>query len=554
MKKWEVLNKLKAKNIIDVLLKNRALKTEREKKEFLNPTTLENISLKSLKISETEIKKAINRVRKAVKAKEQIIIYGDYDADGVCATAIMWETLYSLNKKTLPYIPGRFNEGYGLNARSVENIKSQNPNLKLIITVDNGIVAYDGVKKANELGIDVIITDHHQKGNKLPKVFATIHTTEIGGAGVSWIFSREILKSLKIRNWKLKIENGLDLCAIGTISDQLSLLGPNRSFAKYGLEVLSNTKRTGLLALFDDAKVGRESGDWQVGTYEVNYVIAPRLNAMGRLEHAIDSLRLLCTNSRVRARELAGLLGKTNLKRQKVVDEVLLHAINRVGDKEKIIILAHESYHEGVIGLAASKLVERFYRPAIVVSKGEKYSKASARSISGFNIIEVLRNVKNGWIEGGGHPMAAGFTLETEKIELFSRELNKLAKPLLTDEVLQRKLKIDLEMDFGPVNWELFEDMKKFEPTGIGNPTPSFVTRKIELLEARLVGRESKHIKLVLRKGGIVFGAIYFGGGELFPQLVSGVRVDAVYTLSENIWNGERKLELRIKDLRPLAK
>ena len=150
--------------------------------------------------------------------------------------------------------------------------------------------------------------------------------------------------------------------------------------------------------------------------------------------------------------------------------------------------------------------------------------------------------------------MAAGFTLETEKIELFSRELNKLAKPLLTDEVLQRKLKIDLEMDFGPVNWELFEEMRKFEPTGIGNSTPSFVTRKVELLEARLVGREGKHVKLVLRKGGIVFEAIYFGGGELFPQLFSGVRVDAVYTLSENIWNGERKLELRIKDLRPLAK
>ena len=320
------------------------------------------------------------------------------------------------------------------------------------------------------------------------------------------------------------------------------------------MEVLSNTKRTGLLALFEDAKIRRESGDWQVGTYEVNYVIAPRLNAMGRLEHAIDSLRLLCTNSRVRARELAGLLGKTNLKRQKVVDEVLLHAMDRVGDKEKIIILAHESYHEGVIGLAASKLVERFYRPAIVVSKGEKYSKASARSISGFNIIEVLRNLKNKWIEGGGHPMAAGFTLETEKIELFSRELNKLAKPLLTDEVLQRKLKIDLEMDFGSANWELFEEMKKFEPTGIGNPTPSFVTRKVELLEARLVGRESKHVKLVLRKGGIVFGAIYFGGGELFPQLVTGAKVDVAYMLSENIWNGERKLELRIKDLRPLAK
>ena len=209
------------------------------------------------------------------------------------------------------------------------------------------------------------------------------------------------------------------------------MIGANRSFAKYGLEALNETKRSGLLSLFEESTI--EKG--KIGTYEVNFMIAPRLNAMGRIVHAIDSLRLICTKDPTKARELAQLLGKTNRERQKVVNEVLLHARESVDEKNlgRVIILAHETYHEGVIGLAASKLVERFYRPTIIFSKGEKYSKASARSITGFNIIEALRKMEDMWVEGGGHPMAAGFTIETAKIDVFRKKFSEAAGSILTD-------------------------------------------------------------------------------------------------------------------------
>jgi len=552
MKKWEIVSKSKVKSqklkvdeIIDILLKNRGLRTKKEKGEFLKPTPPEKITLKSLKISDVSVKKAISRIKKAVKNKERIIVYGDYDADGVCATAILWETLYSLSKKSLPYIPERFSEGYGLNAESVEKIKTQNPDVKLIITVDNGIVAYDGVKKANELGIDVIITDHHQKGKKLPKAQAIIHTIEIGGAGLAWVLARELKSAIRHQPSDI---NGLELAAIGTISDQLPLVGANRSFAKYGLEVLNKTKRPGLLALFEEAAIEKGS----IGTYQVNFMIAPRLNAMGRLEHAIDSLRLLCIKGRGKAQVLARLLGKTNRQRQKVVGEVLLHASKNVDEKNlgSVIILAHETYHEGVIGLAASKLVEKFYRPAIVLSKGDDYSKASARSISGFNIIETLRKMEDMWVEGGGHPMAAGFTIETSKIDVFSEKFSKAADSILTNDLLTRRLKIDLEVDFSQLNWKLENALEDFEPAGIGNPTPTFATKGVVVLNSRVVGRDAKHIKLVLQKDDKTFGAIAFGFGYLYPKLMTAEKVDVAYNLMENEWMGEKKLELRVKDIK----
>src|SRR3972149_1029629 len=332
--KWEVLGKLKNsktkklgnEDIVDILLENRGIKTKKQKEEFFNPTPPEKISIKSLNIKEKELSKAIKRIKNAVVKGEDIVIYGDYDADGICATAILWETLYSLTKSVKPYIPNRFEEGYGINAKSIENIKVQNPNVKLIMTVDNGIVANKAVDAANKLGIDVIISDHHQIGKKLPKAYSIIHTDKISGSGIAWILSRELNKKL-ITNHQSLITN-LELAAIGTIADQLPIIGPNRSFAKYGLEALNLTQRPGLLALFEEAGLTLQGRTLQhvMGTYDVNFVIAPRINAMGRMEHAIDSLRLLCTKNIEKARELAQILGRTNRERQRVVDEVVLHA------------------------------------------------------------------------------------------------------------------------------------------------------------------------------------------------------------------------------------
>jgi single-stranded-DNA-specific exonuclease len=553
--KWEIKNNLTAKNplpatkdIIAILLDNRGLKTIEAKQEFLNPVKPGKLELKELGLSEKSVNCAIQRLKKAKKNKEKIVIYGDYDTDGICATAILWECLYGLSFDIIPYIPNRFEEGYGINSKSISQLITNYPQLKLIITVDNGIVANEAVDTANQLGIDVVITDHHQKGSKIPRAFSIIHTDKISGSGIAWLFSREIEKVLTPHNSQLTTHNSLELAALGTIADQIPLLGPNRSIVKYGLEELRKTARPGLLALFTESAV--EPGS--IGTYEVNYMIAPRLNAMGRLEHAIDSLRLLCTKNSSRARELAQVLGKTNKERQKIVDEVVGHARELATKKtwQGAIVVAHESYHEGVIGLAAAKLVEEFYRPAIVISKGKKYSKASARSIAGFNIIESIKKLDSLLAGGGGHPMAAGFTIATEKIAEFIREFEKVSSPLLSNELLVRRLKVDLEINFSVITNKLSDTLAIFEPTGLGNPTPAFATMAVNLIDVRSVGTEGKHLKLALENNGKIFPAIAFGFGNLLVSLKPGTLVDVVYTIDKNVWNGNETLQLKVKDIK----
>ena len=434
-KKWEILNKLPkskkkitSEDIVNILLKSRGITTPEKRKEFFNPTLPEKITLRSLKISKPTVEKGIERIKKAKKNKEKIIVYGDYDADGITGTAVLWETLFAFDKETLPYIPDRFTEGYGLNPKTIVKLKEEYPNLGLIISVDNGIVANKAVTQANKLGIDVIITDHHKKGRTDPKVLAIIHTTEIGGAAVAWVFAREIRKALKIPKSKFPAGDGLDLTAIGTIADQISLLGPNRSFVKYGLRALNKTVRPGLLSLFKEAAIKRGA----IGTYTVGFIIAPRINAMGRLEHAKHALRLLCIKKEVNAEELSLFLGKANNERRKIVDEVTIHATGAVKETmETSILVVHESYHEGVIGLVASRLVETFYKPTIVISRGKETSKASARSIPGFNIIDAIRNLDKLTIEAGGHPMAAGFSIKTSNIDKFAKEFEKETKHAL---------------------------------------------------------------------------------------------------------------------------
>lgn len=537
-RKWEILNKGKVKSgedIVGALLRNRGIKTESEKKEFFNPPDPMKITLKSIGIKESEVRKAVKRIERARKNKEHVIVYGDYDADGITGTATMWETLHEFGLSVLPHIPERFSEGYGLNLESVEKLKNEDPKLGLIVTVDHGIVAGKKVDKVKKMGIDMIITDHHQAEKEKPSSLALIYTTKIGGSALAWFFAREILKR--------GVEEKLQLAAIGTIADQLHLIGVNRSIVKYGLKFLNETKRPGLLALFKEAAIK------EVGPYEVGFMIAPRINSMGRLKHAIESLRLLCTNDESKALGLAGNMGRVNLERQKIVDEVVKEARLRVlGDR--IIVLASEKYHEGVIGLAAAKLVEEFYRPAIVLSKKGNISKASARSVSGFNIIEAIRKLKDLYIEGGGHPMAAGFTIETSKIEEFTRRINKLAKSELTDELLQRRLKIDTEIDFDQIDWDLCNKIKEFEPTGLGNFAPLFYTKGVSVLDLRLVGKESKHIKMKLGKDGKVFDSIYFGGGEIYSKIAPNSKIDVAYNLTENIWDGRKSLQLGVRDVK----
>ncbi|MEK7533974.1 MAG: single-stranded-DNA-specific exonuclease RecJ [Patescibacteria group bacterium] len=585
MKGWKIISESGIKNqesgikdLIEILLSNRGLKTKKEIEEFLNPK-LENVTIKNVGIDKRQLRKTIGRIQKSIKNKEKIVVFGDYDVDGICGSAILWETLNGLGASVMPYIPHRMDEGYGLSMKAIQNSEFRIQNIKLIITVDNGIVANEAVKYAKDQGIDVIITDHHVPSKKLPDAFAIVHTTKLCGAGVAWVLSSVILNSFQnlniLENKTLKQVQGnnnknnlLELVALATIADLVSLLGANRILVKFGLEALRRTKRVGLLELLKEAVLEKD----KIGVYEIGHIIAPRLNAMGRLEYAMDSLRLLCTKNRDRARMLAQTLGSTNRERQARTLTTVKHAKSAIQNSEfriqNLLFVAHESYQQGVIGLVAGKLVEEYYRPTIVVSKGEIYSKASARSINGFNIIEFIRSASEYLVDAGGHPMAAGFTVETSKLALVQKTLENKAESLLDEEKLTRTLRIDCELDLSLVNNKLYDAIQKLAPFGMGNPEPTFVGRGVEIQDIRTVGREAKHLKLqlvchpeALAKGsheilrfaqndkGMIDG-IAFGMGEKYSQFHVGDAVDIAYTVDENKWNGNKKLQLKIKDLK----
>ena len=546
-KHWQVLGKTAKgrEEIVRILLKNRDLDSSREIDEFFNPPNPSTFDLKSLGIDPEEIAKGIKRVKKAIKLKEKIIVYGDYDTDGICGTAILWETLNALGANVLPYIPRRVEEGYGLSIKGIDNLLSSKPSL--VITVDHGITARREIKYAKEKGIDVIITDHHQKPKILPKSCTTVWTDKLSGAGVAWVLARELIKNSQLDN--LKIRNYLELVALATIADLLPLQKQNRSLVKFGLLELNQTQRPGLLALFSQA--GLTLG--KIGIYEVSFIIAPRINASGRIEHALDSLRLLCTNDPKKAKMLAQKLDEINRERQRLTEEAFLHARSLVQKSQRLIFISHHSYNEGVIGLVAGRLTEEFWRPAIIVSEGKIHSKASARSVNGINIIETIRKFEELLVDCGGHPMAAGFTVETTRLAEVKKRLLETAQKEITPEKLEKTLKIDCEVTLDDINWALYEGLLKFEPFGQGNPEPVFLTRNVKIKDVRLVGNDGKHLKLLVeppQQNSTLFSAIGFGLGNWSQKLKVGEQIDLVYILLVDSWNGEERLQLKIKDLR----
>ena len=540
LSKLKLTSKFKTKDLIELILNNRGIKTKKEKELFLTPK-LSEVNIKSAGISLKEVKKAKQRIKKAIKNKEEIVVFGDYDVDGICGTAILWETLNSLGAKVMPYIPHRTDEGYGLSIKGIKNVKAQTESIKLIITIDNGAVANEAVDFANKEGIDVIITDHHTFGTTKPKSLATIHTKNICGASVAYLFSKALGS---------KDEGHIELAAIATIADLVPLNSLNRIIAKLGIEKIKTTKRIGLLELFKEA--GLEIS--RIGGYEIGHIISPRINAMGRMEYAMDSLRLLCTRDRVRARELAEKISETNRKRQNLTIETTTEVITKVrktiGNK-KLVFVSDEKYNQGIIGLVAGKLVEEFYLPSIVVAKGESLSKASARSIRGFNIVEFIRNSSELLIDVGGHPMAAGFTVETDKLTLVQEKMEKLADKMVVPDLLNKETRIDCEMPITVVSLELVKKLEDLAPFGPSNPIPVFLSKNLIIEEMRLVGSDGRHLKLSLRdsKKENIVNAIAFNLGEKAKEFRIGDKISAVYTLSVDEWNGNQRIQMKIKDL-----
>jgi len=542
----QLSGKLTPQRLALVLLWNRGIRKAGAVKDFVNPPLPEKIKLKKAGIDPKEVKKAITRIKKAIKNEEKIVVFGDYDVDGFCSTTLVWEALVGAGADAFPYIPGR-EEGYGLKAEKIKELKKLDPSLGLVITTDNGIVEHKEVDLLKKEGVEVIITDHHQPQKTLPKALAIIHTTELSGSGVAWFFARELqlLGAPK---------PDLGLAALGTVTDMMEVRGVSRSLIKHGLAYLQSTSRLGLRFLFSQAGIGGK----QFSTYELGFVVGPRLNALGRIADPMDGLRLLCVKEESKARALAKKAQEVNRERQKLTREGLELARGQFSKKDLPFLLfaTSPSFEQGIVGLIASRLKDEFYRPVLVVKKEKEISRGSARSIAELNIIKTLRGFEKLFTDLGGHAMAAGFELKTKNLELLEKKLLTFAKKKLKGKSLSVRLDIDLPLSLAQAVPSYYQAIQRLAPFGMGSKEPVFLFEGLRILDLRVVGSSGTHLKLILddpqtpREERIIAEGIGFNLGEKKENLKNGDLVDVVANITENVWRGRRKIVLQIKDLR----
>jgi single-stranded-DNA-specific exonuclease len=546
----------------EILLKNRDL-TTKNSKLFFNPTSPIELDLKQVDITKKTISTAIKIITQAIQDKKKIVIFGDYDADGICASAILWESLYAIysdvnpdsKKFPVPFIPHREKHGYGISITAVDEIiEKYSP--ELIITVDNGIVAHEAAEYVQDKGIQLVITDHHQPEYKnekeiiFPKSDCVLHSTKLYGASVAWMLVRELENTYLKKNDKYDttFQSSLDLAGIATIADQVPLFEANRSFAQYGLDALRNTKRIGLQKLFTYSKIKQaDITEWSVG-----FAISPRINAMGRLEHGLDALRLLCTKKPSQAEKFAQLLNETNQRRQDLTKGMVDDAKVQVKEKleENIIIVYSSEYHEGILGLIAGGLTETYGKPSIAISLAGEFAKASARSVSGVNIVEILRQIKDDLLAVGGHPMAAGFSFDTDKLELVTKKLYAIAKKEINSDNLEKSLSIDCEVAHSLLTLKTTEELQKYGPFGMGNPQPQFQVNKLEVLEVRTIGKDHSHVKFKLGSDSIdQIDVIGWRMAKRTQDIQVGDLVNIVGGLGINEWNNRKLVQFTIKDI-----
>ncbi|MDP3056909.1 MAG: single-stranded-DNA-specific exonuclease RecJ [bacterium] len=558
------------------LLYNRGLTTQETIDEFFSPDYKNDIHdpylLKGMK-------KAVERIYKAIEKKEKILIYGDYDADGVTSSVLIIKTLKFLRaKKVSIYIPDRAKEGYGLNKEAIEQIKKTG--VSLIITVDCGIASWKEVELANSLGIDVIVTDHHWVPDKLPKSLAIINPKQKGdkypfknlaGVGVAFKLSQALLSNQKPKQnsnsakTSLSFEKWLlDLVAVGTVADSVPLLGENRTLLNYGLIVLGKTKNLGLSELIKKIKASKSASSGKdqalkIDSDTIGYQISPRINAAGRMDHANTSFELLITESAQEAQGLVASLELLNAGRQSLTEKIIKQIRERIGKNpsEKIIFEGDSAWPVGILGLIAGKLADEYSRPVFIYNKGENFSGGSCRSIPSFDVIESLSRSKSLLSEFGGHKSAAGFKVENKNLEKLKKEIAKIASREIKNEELIPSIEIDAEIEIKNIDWTFFEKVEKIAPYGEANPEPAFLLRDMKITEMRAVGNGEKHLKLSMESSlekGKKFQAIGFNFGEWSKKLKLGSLIDIVFILTANHWNGHCNLEFKIIDLKTSKK
>lgn len=541
------------------LLVNRDLTTQRDIDVFLDPDYSRDLHDPFLF---SQMEQAVKRILTAVENQEKIIVYGDYDADGVTSTAVMFETIKALGAKNLEvYIPFREKEGYGLNMNAVTQLAEDGT--KLVVTVDCGITNTAEVEFLMSKGVDVVVTDHHHAPPELPKAHSVINPNVpdepypfggITGCGVAF----KVAQGLVARHQDYKIEplpEGfekwlLDLVAIGTIADIQPVLDENRVFVKYGLVVLNKTRRIGLQKLIASLRNREKTINEKI----VGWQLTPRLNAAGRLNHASTAYQLLVTEDEKEAEDLTTELTQTNQERQKITETIRDQAKGYVGEvkDQKILIAVGEDWPTGMVGLVAGKIADEYHLPCLVISRFNGEIIGSARSITEFNVIEAIEKCGEYMEKFGGHPQAAGFTLKNEEaLEGFKEKITELAEGELDGKDLSPVLDIDAEVDLEQVNWELFETLEKLPPYGEANPKPIFLARGLTVIDHKKMGKDETHMRLMVsHTTPVIRKTVGFRLAEWCDKLKKGDKVDMVFEVDINEWNGNRELQLKIVDLR----
>ncbi|MCX6744758.1 MAG: single-stranded-DNA-specific exonuclease RecJ [Candidatus Parcubacteria bacterium] len=546
--------------VILQLLFNRDLVTQKQIDAFLTPDYGQDVLDPFLF---PDMDKAVARIYQAVANKEKIAIHGDYDADGVTSSVVVANILQKMGADFEVYIPHREKEGYGLFLKTIKYFVKQK--VKLIITVDCAISNFNEIIFANQKGIDVIVTDHHAEPKKLPPAYAIINPKvkacnypfyELAGVGVAYKLAQAIVARDKRGIFPSGYEKWLlDLVAIGTVTDVMPLLGENRTLVKYGLIVLNKTKRIGLKLLAQKAGIWPVTETELMNSENIGYVLGPRLNAAGRMEHANGAYELLKTEDQAEAEILADNLENNNKKRQSVTEKIMKEIKGEIQDidRQYLILAEGNNWPLGIIGLAAGKIKDEYNRPILIITKTLTKIAGSGRSIPEFNMIAALEQVADCFKIYGGHPGAAGFTMKSRKyIADFKKRIMQIAEDQLKGQDLSPKLEIEGELNLGDLTWELFEQIEKFEPFGMGNPKPIFLVKNLKVENVRTVGNDNKHLKLFLKHDNMVksFEAIGFGMGGMISEIKHEDLIEVICEINLNEFNGARKLELRLVDVK----
>jgi single-stranded-DNA-specific exonuclease len=536
--------------ILRQILFNRGYATDADARAYLNAKP----NFNSDPFQMTGMREATDRIQLAIQNHEPIAIYGDYDVDGVTSTALLVQAFQLLNAEVRGYIPNRFEEGYGLNKNALDELQADG--VKLVITVDCGIRSPDEALHARAIGLDLIISDHHHPAEgDLPHAVAVINPKQHGDiypdkdlAGVGIAF--KIVEALfSLQPVASGLDFLLDLVALGTVADLAPLVGENRVLVRKGLKQMKQTTRQGLFSLAAVSEIVLA----KVNAGNIGYSLGPRLNAAGRLKEALAAFELLITTDVFRAGELAQVLDMQNRERQNITRDMQKRAeeIAMADDPHAYLLFAaHEDFNSGVVGLAASRLTETYYRPAIVASKGEEETRGSCRSIPEFHITEALDQCADLLVRHGGHAAAAGFTVRNENLSELVTRLKAIARETLSKEDLKPTVTADAVVSLTDIRPELLEkSLKYLEPTGYGNPNAAFVARNVKVKSARTVGADGKHLKLSLEdEKGFIHDAIGFRLGEWQKNMTP--RVDILFTYEVNEYNGRIGYQLNLKDIK----